>query len=306
MWAKSKGFTIVELLIVIVVIAILAAITIVAYNGIQQRARASEASAALSQAKKKLELYKVDNSAYPLSGTLGTAGITDSDVSYQYTSDGSTYCITGTVSNVSYKVTDTTSPTAGGCPGHGQGGIAAITNLVTNPSMESSSISPSSAYNGSVSFDTTTAVTGTKSLLVTASGPSYLGVIWRTPVSGSGTYRCSVSIKANFSRSISVALRAETSGGGYIAEGMGSNTVTPSSAWQRVSATANITNTTLGLLAIQYRVVDNNAVVAGEKIWGDAAICTTGSTSYNYADGDSTDWTWNSTPNNSTSTGLPL
>ena len=34
-----RGFTIVELLIVIVVIGILAAITIVAYNGIQQRAR---------------------------------------------------------------------------------------------------------------------------------------------------------------------------------------------------------------------------------------------------------------------------
>ena len=35
-WQRnSKGFTIVELLIVIVVIAILAALTIVAFNGIQ-------------------------------------------------------------------------------------------------------------------------------------------------------------------------------------------------------------------------------------------------------------------------------
>ena len=36
---NHTGFTIVELLIVIVVIAILAAITIVAFNGIQDRAR---------------------------------------------------------------------------------------------------------------------------------------------------------------------------------------------------------------------------------------------------------------------------
>lgn len=36
---QNSGFTIVELLIVIVVIGILAAITIVAYNGVQQRAR---------------------------------------------------------------------------------------------------------------------------------------------------------------------------------------------------------------------------------------------------------------------------
>ena len=38
---RKAGFTIVELLIVIVIIGILAAITIVAYNGIQQRAQAA-------------------------------------------------------------------------------------------------------------------------------------------------------------------------------------------------------------------------------------------------------------------------
>ncbi len=48
----NKGFTIVELLIVVVVIAILAAITIVAYNGIQSQARSSKIQTDLGQLRK--------------------------------------------------------------------------------------------------------------------------------------------------------------------------------------------------------------------------------------------------------------
>lgn len=62
-----QGFTIVELLIVIVVIAILAAITIVAYNGIQQRAADSSRDSAARTIRHALELYKSDNNdTYPL------------------------------------------------------------------------------------------------------------------------------------------------------------------------------------------------------------------------------------------------
>lgn len=65
-WApKQKGFTIVELLIVIVVIAILAAITIVAYNGIQQRAKNSQRQQDIKIIAKALELYYTDNGRYP-------------------------------------------------------------------------------------------------------------------------------------------------------------------------------------------------------------------------------------------------
>lgn len=48
--SKQIGFTIVELLIVIVVIAILAAITIVAYTGIQNRAAGTVLQSDLRQA----------------------------------------------------------------------------------------------------------------------------------------------------------------------------------------------------------------------------------------------------------------
>ena len=72
MLRTTKGFTIVELLIVIVVIAILAAITIVAYNGVQTRAKGSQASSALKSISKGMRLYAVDNSwsSWPLGNTI--------------------------------------------------------------------------------------------------------------------------------------------------------------------------------------------------------------------------------------------
>lgn len=62
---RNSGFTIVELLIVIVVIAILATISIVAYSGIQQRAKTTKAQANASQVQKIAEAYNADNSKYP-------------------------------------------------------------------------------------------------------------------------------------------------------------------------------------------------------------------------------------------------
>lgn len=62
---STSGFTIVELLIVIVVIAILAAISVVAYSGVQDRAEASKTATAVEAYKKALLLYKADKGAYP-------------------------------------------------------------------------------------------------------------------------------------------------------------------------------------------------------------------------------------------------
>lgn len=66
MQKKQKGFTIVELLIVIVVIGILAAITIVAFNGVQTRAKYSKISQDLKSMQKLIEIYKADKGHYPV------------------------------------------------------------------------------------------------------------------------------------------------------------------------------------------------------------------------------------------------
>ena len=70
---KTRGFTIVELLIVIVVIAILAAITIVAYNGIQNRAKTSSGQAAANSLVKKFEALNAIKGAY-YSSAAGVTG----------------------------------------------------------------------------------------------------------------------------------------------------------------------------------------------------------------------------------------
>lgn len=74
MWAKSKeyGFTIVELLIVIVVIGVLAAIVIVSYNGITSSAHDSAVMSDLSNMAKKLEVEKATTGRYPLPPTVST------------------------------------------------------------------------------------------------------------------------------------------------------------------------------------------------------------------------------------------
>lgn len=72
---KQLGFTIVELLIAIVVIAILAAISIIAYTGIQQRTRDSIRESDVATIEKALELYYTEKGSYPTSVSCGSSAI---------------------------------------------------------------------------------------------------------------------------------------------------------------------------------------------------------------------------------------
>lgn len=62
---NSSGFTIVELLIVIVVIAVLASISVVAYTGVQSRASNAIRSHEVQQWRQIFQLYKAQYGSFP-------------------------------------------------------------------------------------------------------------------------------------------------------------------------------------------------------------------------------------------------
>jgi prepilin-type N-terminal cleavage/methylation domain-containing protein len=320
MWANKNtslvthdnrhGFTIVELLIVIVVIGILAAITIVAYNGIQTRARTATITADLVNAAKKMALDNVNNGSYALTAAAvdGGNGLpTSSGTTYQYHSTGTTYCVTGTNGNVSYKISDTaTTPSAGGCAGDSQGGVAAITNLITNPSFEGGSTgwgTYGSTTNYSVS--NTQASNGTSSMLLTEpSDGGYHGYQIGFAASAGNAYTTSAAIY-RVSGASNIVMRIEwyTAASAFISYNQ--INVTPSNSpigsWARQAVTATAPATTgKALFVFAYQ-----GAVSGESFYGDAIMTTISASQYNYADGNSSNWIWNGTTNNSTSTGPP-
>lgn len=136
---KDTGFTIVELLIVIVVIAILAAIVIVSYNGINQQARQSSLVSDVSTAGKIMVNRHTTDGSYPLDSTTahgGKALPSSEGVTYSFHSTGTTFCITARSSHSgvdSYYVSNIRiSPVKGECP---QDAGAAVTDAAGNGTL---------------------------------------------------------------------------------------------------------------------------------------------------------------------------
>lgn len=317
--SSSAGFTIIELLIVIVVIAILALITVVAYNGIQSRARAAAVSSDLVNASKKLALYQIDYSTYPIDLTaLTAAGIKPSpNTSFEYSVNNTvspqTFCITATNNTTSYKITEATTPTSGGCAGHGQGGTPAITNLATNPGAEGSGgwLTNNVAY--PVSWDTSMKRSGLRSLASSnTNGSTTILTMYALgssdpigfPTSGQTTFAMSAYFRAEVPN-IAYIIPVYRLSGGYTALASSPTVTGTTTSWTQVSHTFTVP-AGADLLRIVMYVSGVSAVPAGQKAWVDDVMVASGSTVQQYSDGSSSNWTWNGTANASTSTGPPL
>jgi type IV pilus assembly protein PilE len=72
---KQNGFTLLELMIVVAIVAILAAIALPSYQDYITRSKFAEATSTLADLRVKMEQYFMDNRRYNVGGTAGTCGI---------------------------------------------------------------------------------------------------------------------------------------------------------------------------------------------------------------------------------------
>ena len=208
---RLQAFTIVELLIVIVVIAILASISIVSYTGIQERASATVLQSDLRNAATQLTLDYTYNGTYPGNPEAANEnkGLTKSSgTTYSYTTDGTSYCLAATSSRAgvsSYYISSANGTvTQGTCTPSGPPaptgvsatwngcGYAVSWNAVSGATSYGVQFSYTSNFN-SVE-ENKTGVTGT-STAINHVGTGYIrvaatGGTWSSPVSVSGSIVC--------------------------------------------------------------------------------------------------------------------
>ena len=133
--SRTTGFTIVELLIVVVVIGILAAVTIVAFNGVQNRAVEGVLKQDASGAYRQIENYRTTAGEYPDTTNQvnnGTGVSVSGDTNVEYTKLTDDFCLSVTSDrsdSLAFYIQGSTGSTVfnGVCTGHsGPGGGPSI------------------------------------------------------------------------------------------------------------------------------------------------------------------------------------
>jgi len=91
MKSNKKGFTLVELMVVTLIIGILIGLSLVASVGVKKSARDGKRKADLEQIRSALEMYKSDLEEYPDSATVGLNDLVAKNYLSELPSDPSGY-----------------------------------------------------------------------------------------------------------------------------------------------------------------------------------------------------------------------
>jgi prepilin-type N-terminal cleavage/methylation domain-containing protein len=306
----SRGFTIVELLIVIVVIAILAAITIVGYTGIQNRTREAALQTNVRQASSKLSAqFLLSGNTYAASGDFATVTglVSDSATTYTYivSSDQQNYCVSAlNVSlNLSYASSNKAiAPVKGRCG----------TNYVTNPSFETN-LSNWSFNGSSATSSTAWASSGTTSLQLTAStasADSFARFGNQTTLNGltpgetftiTATSRLGATTMAGSLDSRARQIRVYAWNGATVSQVAASSGM-PNTANAVATQTATFTVPT-GSTGVEIRLYNGGSNANANNVFWDGVFITNGAQAMQYADGSTTGWYWDGDDNASRSSG---
>lgn len=320
-----------ELLIVIVVIAILAAITIVSYRGITTNAQVAALKSSLQQAATKLEVYKIDNGNYPPDqATVASFVNFDSSAVLTYAASSSTsapaYCLIAAQGAQQFSV---------GSANKTPSDSACVVNLAVDPRATAYYVPGGPRVEASrfVSGGTYSLVTNA-TLPATLSGIStyakYTVSAGRTEhglhlsnnpqnaspgtipwtVAAGTTYTLSASARYSGAVSNMVAhlkMRAATDSSTGTASPVSSATVAlPPGQWVRLSQTYTVPLDATTIAAMFEGNAGGPSDTVGDTWDVTGIMATQGSTLYNYADGNSPGWSWTGAPNASTSFGPPL
>lgn len=301
----AVGFTIVELLIVIVVIAILAAITVVAYTGIQERARAAAARSSVLQAGKAIQAYAVTNGdVYP--EDLMDAAILDSSTeAYTYIVNNeikpARYCIS-VRSTQSFEVTYAFTSTSGGViegtcvrnhavDPNGAGSTAYLESIGNNQASSSLTIASDRSFTGGTSYKRSITGSGQAFGGITAEGSLLISerVHWSYEV---------YSSRAGTMKNWSVGQRV-SDGNNLGTGGIAGNQIVPANEWRHMSSSMSPSQD----ITMDRYGGYNLPVEAGDTVWLDAFMVTISDIEFQFADGSYPGWVWEGVPNESTSFG---
>lgn len=296
---RNTGFTIVELLIVIVVIAILATITIIAFNGIQNRAKSAAIKTELAAVGKQMHAWSIQNSDKFPSDITSAQSLGILKNSSSVTFDGSTtyivnnatnpanYCVTGSGSDgKKWTVTSTSSPQAieGEC----------VTNIYATPTSGSLGCVSGATQ---VSNQAWGGRSDWRQILIPSTGGQCRSFFSLTDLVNGEPYKVSFSVvnqsssPSNLAADFSDTSSATVPGAGLLQP----NQLT------RFSFTGQRTtyDSTFRFLDIASATRPNNYLI-------NDIMVTRGSTLYSYGDGNTSGWFWNGTAGASTSTGPAL